>query len=506
MSPRLHTPTTFDPHIPDLIIAFAAAAGVLILSILATYAWTAYNPVSRPYLNRVSFRLLIYALIANLANAVCQIVLIHSGPGAVFNGISFSANVSYMFSGVMFFCMTLNLQLVLIHGVNGQKMEKYYILGALALPLACSIPPYAAGAFGVYDPMRSTEPLVAAVCQETVDYLNRIRGLKSAADIEAWHHFCRNHENKKLRDWYPHKVQYPWLLPGYKESLSRFPPGFWSQTPNHTNLVESAHVATNQETGTKLTPLEAIELPRKADRAKALPIAAARETCISVNRNNSDRSRMQRSASRAARRNINRTQHSQLENSIIDTKKQLEDASKRKLTLTQRLKDFSQRRSLLVAPPRNSHSVDRFGTAGSIPHVSSRADGDSDSEVEIVNERLPATSQTLRFSSPAPSSSSGFNDVDLNDYLSDTMESRPASVPPSSSSGFDLASRASDFDSDEGGAFTYDNLGPEAGEDAGVDLHYGYYLLGAPGFDLNEFLDACGDASLVGGPLPGVSD
>jgi hypothetical protein len=24
-------------------------------------------------------------------------------------------------------------------------------------------------------------------------------GLKSAADIDAWHSFCRNHDNKKLR-------------------------------------------------------------------------------------------------------------------------------------------------------------------------------------------------------------------------------------------------------------------------------------------------------------------
>ncbi|KAJ7021872.1 hypothetical protein C8F04DRAFT_1139610 [Mycena alexandri] len=150
MSPRLHTPTTFDSHIPDLIIAFAAAAVAFISSILAAYAWTAYNPVSRPYLNRVSFRLLIYALVANLANVACQFVIVKSGPGAACNGILFLANVSYMFSGVMFFCMALNLQLVLVHGVNGQNMEKYYILGAVVLPLACAIPPYAAGAFGYW--------------------------------------------------------------------------------------------------------------------------------------------------------------------------------------------------------------------------------------------------------------------------------------------------------------------------------------------------------------------
>ncbi|KAJ7128352.1 hypothetical protein C8R44DRAFT_700930 [Mycena epipterygia] len=106
---------------------------------------------------------------------------------------------------------------------------------------------------------RSTDALVGAVGQETVDYLNRIRGLRSETDIEAWHKFCRTHENAKLKAWYDHKVRYSWLLPGYNESLSLFPVGFWSQTPSHTNLVESAHVAMNRETGTKLQPLEAVQ-------------------------------------------------------------------------------------------------------------------------------------------------------------------------------------------------------------------------------------------------------
>ncbi|KAJ7776227.1 hypothetical protein B0H16DRAFT_1684153 [Mycena metata] len=150
MSPRVHTPTTFDSRIPNLITGFAAAAVAFISLILATYAWTAYNPVSRPYLNRVSFRLLIYALVANLANVACQFGVVTLGPGAACSGITFFAIVCYMFSGVMFFCMALNLHLVLVHGVNGQRMEKYYILGAVALPLICSIPPYAAGAFGYW--------------------------------------------------------------------------------------------------------------------------------------------------------------------------------------------------------------------------------------------------------------------------------------------------------------------------------------------------------------------
>lgn len=51
---------------------------------------------------------------------------------------------------------------------------------------------------------------------------------------------------------------YPWLLPGFNRSLSRVPNAHWDVTPNHTNLVETAHVASNRYTGINLTPVEAI--------------------------------------------------------------------------------------------------------------------------------------------------------------------------------------------------------------------------------------------------------
>ncbi|KAJ7858527.1 hypothetical protein B0H14DRAFT_3447235 [Mycena olivaceomarginata] len=148
MSPRLHTPIPFDAHISDLVTGFAIPSIVFTMLILGAYAWTAWSPVSRPHLNRVSFRLLGYALVANLAYGVGMISGMKLKAGAACNGIVFLQNICLMFAGVMFFSMALNLQLVLVHGVNGQKMEKYYVLGAVLLTLACNVPPYAVGAFG----------------------------------------------------------------------------------------------------------------------------------------------------------------------------------------------------------------------------------------------------------------------------------------------------------------------------------------------------------------------
>lgn len=52
---------------------------------------------------------------------------------------------------------------------------------------------------------------------------------------------------------------YSWLLPGFNRTLSRMPEKFWNSTPRDSNLVETAHVATNRNTNIRLTPLEAIE-------------------------------------------------------------------------------------------------------------------------------------------------------------------------------------------------------------------------------------------------------
>ncbi|KAJ6468773.1 hypothetical protein C8R45DRAFT_1017551 [Mycena sanguinolenta] len=59
---------------------------------------------------------------------------------------------SLLFSACMYFCMALNLQLVLVHGVNRLMMEKYYLVGSSLLVAVCNITPLAVkGQFGFYD-------------------------------------------------------------------------------------------------------------------------------------------------------------------------------------------------------------------------------------------------------------------------------------------------------------------------------------------------------------------
>ncbi|KAJ7305678.1 hypothetical protein DFH08DRAFT_976228 [Mycena albidolilacea] len=53
-----------------------------------------------------------------------------------------------MFSAALFFCISLNVPLVVVHNVNGQAMEKYCIAATTLICLICTVPPYASGNLG----------------------------------------------------------------------------------------------------------------------------------------------------------------------------------------------------------------------------------------------------------------------------------------------------------------------------------------------------------------------
>ncbi|KAJ7908446.1 hypothetical protein B0H13DRAFT_1878682 [Mycena leptocephala] len=131
---------TLGVSIPGVILS------VLLLAVIAYLQW---NPVSRPHIDRVSFRLLIYGLGANVALAFTMFPnMKETTPGCSL--LAFFAVILPLLSASMFCCIALNLQLVLVYGVNGNMMEKYYVLGAVLLSAACTIPTLAAGELGWY--------------------------------------------------------------------------------------------------------------------------------------------------------------------------------------------------------------------------------------------------------------------------------------------------------------------------------------------------------------------
>ncbi|KAF8063180.1 hypothetical protein FPV67DRAFT_1700201 [Lyophyllum atratum] len=109
--------------------------------VLVAYAMVAYFPKARGHLDRVSFRLLVQALLFNVLFGIAySLTPTHPGPGCEFN--AFVVNFTISFATFYTTCIAMNLQ------VNGKMMEKYYVIVTLVLSCAINIPTYALGEFG----------------------------------------------------------------------------------------------------------------------------------------------------------------------------------------------------------------------------------------------------------------------------------------------------------------------------------------------------------------------
>ncbi|KAJ7785438.1 hypothetical protein B0H14DRAFT_3506912 [Mycena olivaceomarginata] len=119
----------------------AALCGVVLIVI----GIVALNPVCRPHLDRVSFRILVWALAANTVFGITNAI------GGKFTGPSWTW-LTLELSSFLLFSIALNLQLVVVHQINGKKMEWWYILGSIILSLVLTVPPYALKQYG-WDPL-----------------------------------------------------------------------------------------------------------------------------------------------------------------------------------------------------------------------------------------------------------------------------------------------------------------------------------------------------------------
>ncbi|KAJ7748226.1 hypothetical protein B0H14DRAFT_3513857 [Mycena olivaceomarginata] len=132
-----------------VIVGLIAPGFGLTVVLLALFKYAAWNPVSRRYVDCVSLRLLTYALIAHLVFCVTfPMSSLNVHPGWQCDLLAFGMNLSLMFSAGVFFCIALNLLLVLALRVNGQKMEKYYVFGITFTCLIVNLASYASGSLG----------------------------------------------------------------------------------------------------------------------------------------------------------------------------------------------------------------------------------------------------------------------------------------------------------------------------------------------------------------------
>ncbi|KAF7328502.1 hypothetical protein MVEN_02537200 [Mycena venus] len=122
-------------------------------TVLVVIGIVAVNPVSRPHLDRVSFRLLVCTLLANTVFGITNAVGGHfTGPTWACGFDIFLLQLTLEISSFLLFCVALNLQLVVVHQVNGQRLEKFYIYGSILISLCVTVPPFALKQYG-WDPL-----------------------------------------------------------------------------------------------------------------------------------------------------------------------------------------------------------------------------------------------------------------------------------------------------------------------------------------------------------------
>ncbi|KAJ7336853.1 hypothetical protein DFH08DRAFT_964811 [Mycena albidolilacea] len=133
--------------VTSLVGAALCGAVLIVIGIVAL------KPPCRPHLDRVSFRIVVCALVANTIFGITNAI------GGKFTGPTWACGFDIFLlqftletSSFLLFSIALNLQLVVVHQFNGQKMEKFYIVGSIIISLCLTVPPYALKQYG-WDPL-----------------------------------------------------------------------------------------------------------------------------------------------------------------------------------------------------------------------------------------------------------------------------------------------------------------------------------------------------------------
>ncbi|KAJ7841180.1 hypothetical protein B0H14DRAFT_3140304 [Mycena olivaceomarginata] len=148
------------PISPRLVLGLLIPGLVLTAALLALFGYAAWNIVSRRYLDRCVNLPHRDQLTTHHASLIFGVSLAMAFLGGYSDWkcslLSFTANqfkfvrqqLSFMFSSCIFFCMALNVPLVVVYKISGQAMEKYYVAGTILICLICNVPPYASGNLG----------------------------------------------------------------------------------------------------------------------------------------------------------------------------------------------------------------------------------------------------------------------------------------------------------------------------------------------------------------------
>ncbi|KAJ7062396.1 hypothetical protein C8F01DRAFT_1252221 [Mycena amicta] len=162
--------------------------------------------------------------------------------------------------------------------------------------------------------------------------------IKTQQELEEFIADCKRSQYKQVRDWIADKDSIPWFFPSFNENLSRIPKEDWATTPRDTNLNESAHPFTNQNTGMNLVILDAVRTIQSRLRDTFQATGEDSTVLLShlntpANRNRKNTQRRAHNLSKVIAAQEARTELGELEDKLAEVEAKKRDLQQRKKDL-----------------------------------------------------------------------------------------------------------------------------------------------------------------------------
>ncbi|KAJ7059971.1 hypothetical protein C8F01DRAFT_1370227 [Mycena amicta] len=164
--------------------------------------------------------------------------------------------------------------------------------------------------------------------------------IETQQELEEFIADCKRSQYKQVRDWIADKDSIPWFFPSFNGNLSRIPKEDWATTPRDTNLNESAHPFTNQNTGTNLVILDAVRTGYRVDCGTRSKLRGMEDSTVLLshlntpaNRNRKNTQRRAHNLSKVIAAQEARTELGELEDELAEVEAKKRELQQRKKEL-----------------------------------------------------------------------------------------------------------------------------------------------------------------------------
>ncbi|KAI0681911.1 hypothetical protein C8T65DRAFT_751106 [Cerioporus squamosus] len=189
---------------------------------------------------------------------------------------------------------------------------------------------------------RNMDKLANKCNDEIMHLVRQVPHLETEAQLAEFKVFCHGTKNKALLDWLNDKERAPWFYATLNPNFSQMPREDWESTSITTNVNESSHTVTNQNTGIGLLLLEAIERARTYDTQVEINMQQARTSGVLANNLNTAQDRMTTAIRRKQKSTLKAIKRHGAEHTLYNLQDKLADAEEAKKATDANVKELRE--------------------------------------------------------------------------------------------------------------------------------------------------------------------